>query len=108
MTPEIRAAVKALAAAFQAILEALAREDAPAPPKPTPPSPSPGHQAHLVVNRRDGFLDFCCDRHAEAFEATVARYGPPPQAVDALSGPQRRYIQERFGGNPRDFPGPRW
>jgi hypothetical protein len=101
MTPEIRAAVKTLAAAFQAILEALAREETP-PARPSPPAQAPAdHEAHFVVNRLDGGSDFCCDQHLREYEANVARYGSAPQAIDALAGPQRRYISERLGLGPR-------
>jgi hypothetical protein len=78
--------------ALQDLLVELVEAETPKP-KPTPPqTPAPGHVSHLVVNRRDGFLDFCCPAHEAEFEANVARYGSPPQAIDALSGPQRRYM----------------
>jgi hypothetical protein len=60
MTPEIRAAVKTLAAAFQTILEALAAQETPTP------APPPGHPAHLVHSRFGG-MDFCCAAHEEQF-----------------------------------------
>jgi hypothetical protein len=103
MTPEIRAAVKTLAAAFQAILEALAKEETPAPrPRPTPPpAPAPGHASHLVL-KPGGWTDFCCPAHEQEFERNCARYGSAPSTLlDALSGPERRYIQERLGPGPR-------
>jgi hypothetical protein len=108
MTPEIRAAVKALVAAFKVIVEALAQEATPKPKPPSPPTPPPGHTSHLVVNRRDGLLDFCCEAHEAAFEANVQRYGQPQRSVDVLSTLARRYIRDRLGGQARDFPGPRW
>jgi len=100
MTPEIRAAVKTLAAAFQAILEALAKEETP-PPRPSPPAPAPGHASHLVVNRRDGLLDFCCPDHERRFEEDCARYRPPERTIDVLAGPVQRFIQERLGDRGR-------
>jgi hypothetical protein len=99
MTPEIRAAVRTLAAAFQAILEALAKEET---PKPRPPQPAPmtaDHEAHLVM-KPGGWLDMCCDRHSEEYENNVRRYGQPPQLIDQLGGPERRYISARLGGWP--------
>jgi hypothetical protein len=111
MKPEIRAAVKTLAAAFKVIVEALAEEEPrQAPPAMTPvapPTPPPvpplaptlakGHAAHLVLSRYGG-LDMCCDRHSEEFEANVRRCGHPPGAMDHMPPAQREYIQERLGG----------
>jgi hypothetical protein len=99
MTPEIRAAVKTLAIAFKVIVEALAEEERPMPKPSSPPAPAPGHESHLVM-KPGGWTDFCCPAHERLFEAQCARYGPPERTIDALSGPQRRYLSARLGGGP--------
>jgi hypothetical protein len=58
------------------------------------------HAAHMVLARDGIGLDFCCAQHTEEFERNVARHGPPQRAIDALSGPERRYLTERLGGGP--------
>jgi hypothetical protein len=111
MKPEIRAAVKTLAAAFKVIIDALAEEEAqklppPLPPvaQPTPtpaPPPAPtlaaGHEAHLVLSRFGPGLDFCCAAHEQAFEANVAAHGQAYRPMSHIGPRQREYIQHRLG-----------
>jgi hypothetical protein len=91
--------------ALQDLLVELVEAEAPRPRPAPPKTPAPGHASYLVL-KPGGWTDFCCAAHEAEFERNVARYGQPPPLLDALAGPQRRYIRERLGVNPRDFPGP--
>jgi hypothetical protein len=98
---------KDLVQVLRALLEALgAQEQEPPPPPKTPSPPTEGHQAHFRLDAH-GFQVFCCSAHEEAFERQFQAIEHTRAAFNRLGSLQWRYIHERLGGQPRDFPGPR-
>jgi hypothetical protein len=67
-------------------------------------TPEPDHTFHWVIDRYGGSPQPCCQRHGDQM-----LHGSAPateRLIDQLSGESRRYMTDRLGGNPRDFPGP--
>jgi hypothetical protein len=101
MTPEIRAAVKTLAAAFQAILEVLAKEETPKP-KPVPPEHKPRQTIYHDLRTGEMFTISPQGKRQplhfipRGYQAQDGGYWAP---LD-LGGPFERYARERLG--------PRW
>jgi hypothetical protein len=48
----------------------------------------------------------CCTRHDTAFEERCRRQAIPSPLRERLGIAQERYMAQRLGGHPRDFPGP--
>jgi hypothetical protein len=93
---------------LQVLIEELVEVERPKPwpvMPASPPTPMADHDFHWVVDRYGGSPQVCCPWHEERmFQGSAPA---TERLIDQLGGEQRRYIHERMGGNPRDFPGPR-
>jgi hypothetical protein len=75
-------------------------------PVDAPELQTPDHEPHFVVEPLTGAQVFCCEAHDRAFEEHCRRHAIPAPRRESLGPDQERYLAERLGGNPRDFPGP--
>jgi hypothetical protein len=93
--------LKAMIAALDKLVQALANEVKPTP-TPTPPAPvrpGPDHASYIKAD-----MTMCCDFHDRDFvrrSAQVARgvldFTVPPREHPGLTHQMREYIQQRLG-----------